>query len=145
MAFYPINRTPIGHYHEGVRVQGLTESQKDAIRRDRQTMSGADVARKHSITRQRVHQIMGEPPNEAKRAAEIEMGLEPYTEPEPEPETEPGPVSNRIVLFRPKRLKKLEDLALQQAIRREPMNYHAIARKYGITWTVVRKIRSVAI
>ncbi len=55
---------------------GMTEAQADQIRADRQTMKAVDVARKHSVTRQTVYNIMAKAPNEEKRALEIAMGVE---------------------------------------------------------------------
>jgi lambda repressor-like predicted transcriptional regulator len=123
---------------------GMSESQKDAIRLDRQTMSGAAVSLKHGCTRQRVHQILQEPRNEARRVIEDAMGIEPYVDPPPV-EILAEPVSDVVVRFRCKRHKKFEDLALQQAIRREVPNYSMIARKYGLTVDLVWKIRRVSI
>lgn len=56
----------------------MTEAQKDVIRADRLTMSAVEVALKHSITRQRVYQILAQKPDEAKRLLERDFGLDTY-------------------------------------------------------------------
>ena len=90
---------------------GMTEAERAAIRRERLTMSMVEIARKHTITRQRVHQILNEQPNEQQRLIEAALGIDVYEEPPVVVEDlSADAVGTNVVRFRSKRLKHLENI-----------------------------------
>lgn len=121
----------------------ITEAEKDFIRAERASgLKLIEVGHRHGITRERVRQICLEPPNEAKRARELALGLGVFVAPaECVEELQVDEEDCLIVRFKNLDLRHLEDIQLQRKVRAEVPNYRAISRKYGITLHAVRRIR----